>query len=419
VGVLGAAALVAGSMIGSGVFLLPATLAAVGSISILGWFAATFAALAIAGVFIQLAPLAPDARGLPGYVRAGIGQFFGVQAALLYWSSVWVGLVPLALAAAGAAGFLVPALAPPGPRLAVTIAVIWIGVAVAWAGPRLVARVEGLTLALGLLPVILAATLGWFAFNPEVYLASWNPGHLGLAAAVKTSALSCFWAFLGLECAAAAAAVVRDPVRNVPRATLLGVGGAAVIYIAATVAVMGLLPAEALARSNAPFADAMRVVMGAGLGAAIGACVMLRAMGCTTGWMLVAAETSRTAADEGDFPALFRTRPGERASKAGLLIPGALMTLVAAISASPNLAQQFSTLTNVVSLFCLYTYGLAALSLIRVAGVRRLLPLLTALIAIAASLALVASARPSELVLSLAPVPVAALLYLWLRRRPK
>ncbi|MBI1199836.1 MAG: amino acid permease [Phenylobacterium sp.] len=421
IGVLGAAGLVAGGMIGSGVYLLPATLAATGSIAILGWLAAAAAALAIAGVFIWLGRMVPDANGLASYVRSGLGRFFALQAAFAYWVSIWAGMVAVAVAAAGALGFLFPALADPTARLLVTLAAIWLGVAAAWAGPRTVARLEGLTLALGLLPVLLTATIGWIAFRPHIFIESWNPSDMAVGAAVTRSGLSCFWAFLGLECAAAAAGVVRDPVRNVPRATLLGVVGAAVLYIAASVVIMGLLPNHELAGSTAPFADATRAVVGAGAGGAIAICVFLRTMGCLTGWTLVLAETSRGAADDGDFPAVLRTRPGEHASAVNLLLGGALMTVVAVLSASPNLAQQFTIIANVVSLLALFTYVLAAGSLIRLAGglrpAVRAGVTVTALLAIGASVVLALAASPLEIGLSLTSVAAGGLLYLWMRRR--
>lgn len=415
VGVLGAAGVVMGSMIGSGVYLLPATMGAIGSISILGWLAATLAALSIAGVFIGLSRRVPRAEGVPGYVQAGLGDFGGVQAAVLYWTSLWVGTVAVALAAAGAAGFLVPALSTPGARLGTTLAVIWIGVALAWIGPRAIARTEGLTLALGLLPVALAGTIGWFFFRPEVFLASWNPTGQALGGAVGASALNAFWAFLGMETAAATAGVVRDPTRNVPRATLLGVLGAAALYISATTALMGILPASALAGSHAPFADVAQATMGAALGAAIGFCTLLRTGGCVAGWTLVISETTRGAADQGLFGRVFRTRPGERASAVNLLSAGALMSVVAVATANPNLAQQFTTIINAVSLLCLYTYMLAALALLRlkpgpIEG-------LTAAVAILGSAALVAQGKPLEIGLSLIPVAGAALLHLQLKRR--
>lgn len=421
VGVLGAAALVAGSMVGSGVYLLPATLGAIGSISILGWIAATAAALAIAGLFAWLGPAVPRATGIPAYVEAGFGRLFGVQAGVVYWTQTWVGNVAIALAVAGAAGFLLPGLSGPGPRLALTLCAIWAAVAVSWLGPRMVARFEGVTLGLGLLPVALAATLGWFAFHPATFLASWNPQGLSTSAAVGGSALNAFWAFLGVECAAAAAGVVRDPARNVPRATLFGVLGVAALYIAACTVLMGILPAGVLAKSSAPFADASMASLGLGLAVAIAVCALLRAQGCVTGWTLVASETTRNGADEGLFPPFFRTRPGERASAVNLLTMGALMSAVAVSTATPTLGQQFGTLTNVAVVLSLYAYILSGLSLIRLARAfgpgRRLGATLTALAAIGFALALIASAKPVELALCLVPISAAALLYLWLRRR--
>lgn len=421
VGVTGAAALVAGSMVGSGVYLLPATFGAVGSISILGWLAATLAALAIAGMFAWLSRAVPEATGMAGYVQAGLGRFFGVQTTVAFWTLCWIGNVAVALAVVGAGAFLVPALADPGPRLATTLAAVWFAVGVSWVGPRAVARVEGFTLGVGLLPVALAALLGWIWFKPEIFVASWNPQGLGLAEAAGRSALTAFWAFLGLECAAAAAGVVRDPGRNVPRATLVGVAGVALLYMAATSVVMGIIPGGQLASSTAPFADAARATLGIGLGAVIAVCALLRAAGCLTGWTLVTAETTRSAADVGAFPAIFRTRLGEHASPVNLLTAGVLMTLVAILTATPTVGEQFGTLANMAVLLALYCYILAGVSLIRLArgfeGGKRVAAMGTAGVAIACALGLIAQAKPLELALAVVPLFAAAILYFWLRRR--
>ena len=419
--VFGAAALVAGSMIGSGVYLLPASLGAVGSISILGWVAATTAALALAAMFAQLAAVAPQARGVSGYVQAGLGRFFGVQATVAYWASCWVGVVAVALAAAGYLGYLIPALAAAGPRLAATLAVIWLAVAASWLGPRMVGRVEGFTLVAGLAPVLLVAVVGWLWFDPAVFAHSWNPTGAGLLGATRSSALTAFWAFLGLECAAAAAGVVRDPARNVPRATLAGVAVAAALYIGACAVLMGLTPAADLARSSAPFADATRATVGVGGAGLIAVCAFLRAGGCTTGWVLVTSETSREAADQGAFPAFFRSRPGERASAVNLATTGGLMSLVAVLTASPTLGSQFSELANVTVVLSLITYLLAGCSLLRLrSGVdapRRRAGAATAVVAIACAAGLIASAGLKDLALSAISLLVATILYFALRRR--
>ena len=421
VGLFGATALVAGSMVGSGIYLLPVSLGAIGSISILGWIAATAAALAVAGVFAWLSGVAPQAKGLPGYIEAGLGPAFGVQSAATYWAACWIGTVAVPMAVAGAAGYLVPALAGSGPRLMLILASIWLGVACAWIGPRAVARVEGATLAAGLAPVAIAATLGWLAFHPSQFLASWNPQGLSLPAAVGSSALTAFFAFLGVECAAASAGVVRHPARNVPRASLIGIVVVAGLYISACSVLMGILPAAALAKSAAPFAEAGQAVQGLGLAGAIAVCAILRAQGCLTGWVLVTSETSRSGADAGVFPRIFRTRPGERVSPINLLTTGGLMSLVAVATASPTLGQQFSLLADTTVLLSLYNYVLAGGSLLKLSGSlapgRRWPARLTALAAIGAAVTLISSGKPIELVFCLGAIVAAGLLYLWLRRR--
>ena len=235
------------------------------------------------------------------------------------------------------------------------------------------------------------------------------------------SALTAFFAFLGVECAAATAGVVRNPARNVPRASLIGVVVVAALYIGACSVLMGILPADALARSSAPFAEAGQTVLGLGLAGVIAVCALLRAQGCLTGWVLVTSETSRSGADAGVFPRLFRTRPGERVSAINLLATGVLMSLVAVGTASPSLGQQFATLADMSVLLCLYSYALAGGSLIRISGriapARRWPARLTGVAAICASLTLIASGKPIELAFCLGAITAAGLLYLWLRRR--
>lgn len=413
-GVFGATALVAGSMIGSGVYLLPATFGPMGSIAILGWIAATVAALAIGGLFARLCIAAPRDRGIAGYVKAGLGPFGGVVANFMYVSCSWVGNVAIALAVAGYAAYLVPALAPPGPRLLTTLAVIWTAVFITWLGPRSVARAEAWTLALGLAPVLLAGTIGWFAFRPETFLASWNPQHLDPFTAARGAGLIAFWGFLGVEGAAAVAGVVRDPVKNVPRATLGGTLAVGVVYVAVSAAMMGLLPAATLARSNAPFAEAAGVVLGMGGAAAIAMCALLRAFGCLTGWTLILVESGRAGADEGAFPAAFRTRPGERASLPNLALSAGLMSAVAILTAHGALAQQFGHLANIAVLLSLYAYILAGASLIRLEPKPASIAL--ALAAMAAAAGLAASSDGLDLACSAVPVALGALLYLPLRR---
>jgi arginine:agmatine antiporter len=422
-GLAGATALVSGGMIGSGIYLLPATLGPMGSISLLGWIAASAAALALAGVFAFLGRAVPGATGIAAFVEAGLGRFPAAVCAFIYWVECCVGNVALAIAVVGGVAYFAPQFASVTPRLILTLVAIWFAVGACAVGPRLVGRIEELTLLVGLAPVLFAAVAGWAWFHPAVFRANWNPSHLAPVAATWKSAMIVFWAFLGVECAAATAVVVRDPLRNVPRASLLGVLGSSLVYIAACTALMGVVPAARLAGSSAPFAEAGRVALGVGSGALIAFCGLVRTGGCLSGWVLVATETSRTAADDEVFPRGLRTRPGERASLSNLALAGGLMSFMALGTAAPSLAAQFHVLADVTVILSLAAYGLAALSLLRIAagrferGATVAAAVATGLLGLACAVILIAAGDKTELLWSLVPVALGAALYFARGRR--
>ena len=118
---------VTSSMIGSGVFLLPASLGAIGSISIVGWVAAAVAASLIGAVFALLAITRPGTAGLFSYIRDAFGPCAGFVTGVLYWASCLVAYVAIALAIAGYLSVFVSVVAkPPGLTIA-TIAIVGFG----------------------------------------------------------------------------------------------------------------------------------------------------------------------------------------------------------------------------------------------------------------------------------------------------
>src|SRR6185503_20698219 len=91
-------------MIGSGIFLLPATLAGVGSVTVIGWVVASMGALALALLFGKLARRKPLAGGPATYAFDAFGPFVGMQTSLWYWASCLIGNIAIATAAASYLG---------------------------------------------------------------------------------------------------------------------------------------------------------------------------------------------------------------------------------------------------------------------------------------------------------------------------
>jgi arginine:agmatine antiporter len=265
----------------------------------------------------------------------------------------------------GALVVLLPGLAGPMPGLACTIAVLWVMVLLNIIGPKMTARYGAATLAVGLLPIAGVAAFGWFWFDPQLFAHTWNVSGKPVLGAVQASLVSVFWAFTGVESATVAASVVRNPERNVPIAAIGGVALAGAIYILASAAMFGLLPASEMAVSTAPFASATGKVLGAAAAGLVALCALLKASGTLGGWILLTAETSRSSAVLGFFPRwLGRTR-ADGTPVPGLVLTGVLTTLGALLTVSPTLGKQFAMLINVATVLALVIYGYCALALLR------------------------------------------------------
>jgi len=358
-----AALLVAGNMIGSGIYLLPVSLASFGSSSLIGWLLVSLGALALAAVFGGLGRLVPTADGLCGYVEKGLGRFAGYVAIIAYWLTGVTGMVGIAIAAVGYLAVFYPVLRETWPGAWCNVALIWLMTLVGMFGPRLMAQLSGLALLIGLVPIGAAIGLGLFAFDPAVFAASWNPSGRPLLSSLPASLVLIFWAFLGVECAGVISKQMRDPARDVGRASLAGVGLAAIVYIAAVVAVFGIIPASDLAISTSPFADLAGRLVGPTALAIIAACAVIKATGTVGGWITIQAETARSAAGKGYLPRIFGT--GLIAPKTNFVIHGVLMSLIALATAQPTLGGQFAILVSVTTVLVLAVYILCCAALIR------------------------------------------------------
>jgi arginine:agmatine antiporter len=415
-----ATVIVAGNMIGSGVFLLPATLAATGSITLLSWIVSGAGALVLAGVFAILGRLRHAEGGLIGYVRDALGPFAGFQATVLYWLSCVIGTVALALAVTGYAAYFAPALRAPTAQAACTLAVLWVLTLGALLGPRATGRFSAVTLFLGVAPVALVATVGWIWFHPEVLSASWNVSGKPPLAAVGDSIAPVFWAFLGLECANAAAAVVREPHRNVPIAAIAGVALAALLYISALLVIMGIAPAAELAKSTAPFGLVVARVLGPVAGGAMALCALLKTAGTLSGWVLVTGQIMRAGADEGLLPAWFGLARPDGTPVRSILVLGGLMTAIALATFQPTLGKQFGLLADASVICSMLVYALCCGALWRFAAPEmhgRGRALILAGLGAVFSLAVASAAGPVLVGLTAGVIVAAALVWLLVRGR--
>jgi APA family basic amino acid/polyamine antiporter len=351
-----ATALVVGNMIGSGVFLLPASLAPYGGISIVGWLLTTVGAILLALTFARLSRLIPKSGGPYAYTRWGFGEFPGFLVAWGYWISIWVANAAIAVAFVGYLAVFVPALRESGLLAALTaLAAIWLLTAVNVLGVRRAGSVQLATTVLKLLPLVAVGTIG-FAFFQPAHFAPFNLSGEPAAKAVTATVALTLWSFLGLESATVPVGDVQHPARTIPRATLLGTVIAAVVYVLGTTAVMGIVAPVDLATSTAPFADAAGRVWGPWAAYAVGAGAAISCFGALNGWILLQGQIPMAAADDGLFPRSFARRSAFGTPVFGLVVSSVLITVLMFMNYTRGLVEQFTFIILLATLATLVPY---------------------------------------------------------------
>jgi APA family basic amino acid/polyamine antiporter len=361
-------ALVVGNMIGSGVFLLPASLAPYGLNSIIGWIFTASGGVLLAIVFAALARVYPQAGGPYLYPRVAFGECCGFVMAWGYWMSVWVGNAAIAIGSVAALSELVPALRTTQGAPALTaVGMIWILTFVNYRGVKQVGVFQLVTTVLKLMPLLAVIILASVLLGrADASLIKVEPQPFTISA-MTAAAILTLWPLLGLESATVPAENVIDPERNIPRSTLWGTIVTAIIYVIACSAVILLIPGSQLKDSNAPFADVMRLFWGDWAARAVALFVFISGFGALNGWILIQGEMPRVLAREKIFPELFAHESRYRTPDYSLFITSTLVTIVMLMNYSGSMVNVFTFIILISTSAYLVMYLFCSLAAFKLA----------------------------------------------------
>ena len=357
-------ALVVGNSIGSGVFLLPASLAPYGLNSVIAWGFTGCGALLLAIVFAQLSRAFPHAGGPYAYVNLAFGPFTAFIVAWGYWISIWVGNAAIATGAVSYLSPLMPWIATvPGASAGVTLFFLWLLTFVNCYGIKASGWVQSVTTVLKLLPLVAISALGLFAVRgATVGAASAIPLSVSGTTAAATLTL---WALLGLESATIPASKVNDPSRIIPRATLLGTLVTALICILACTTVLLLVPPATLASSNAPFVDLASHYWGTIAGKTLAVFAAISGFGALNGWILLQGELPNIMAKNGVFPRIFAQDSARYTPTFALLFSSGLVSILILMNYQKTMVSVFTFMILLSTTACLVLYLLCSLALLR------------------------------------------------------
>jgi APA family basic amino acid/polyamine antiporter len=356
-------ALVVGNMIGTGIFQLPRNLAPMGWNGVLGWVATIAGTLCLAVVLLRLARGRADGCGAYTYPAAAFGPGTGFVVAWSYWISCWTVTATLAVAVVQNMAFIWPELAAPGIAAPAALAILWLFTFVNCLGVREAGTVQVLTSVLKLLPLAGALVVAlWLIVRGGAV-----PAHEAVpldAGAINSAATLALFAMLSFESAMVAGDRVENPERNVPRATIWGTLIAGLFYLLCSSAVTLLLPHEAVAQTESPFALFFSTLVHPALGPVIAVFVAIAALGALNGIILVQAEMPLAVAREGLLPAWFARFNRREIPWRIHLISSGLATFLLIANYTQSLANLFTFMvlvTTSVSLIFYLSGTLAAL----------------------------------------------------------
>ncbi|CAI8350227.1 MAG: Arginine/agmatine antiporter [Flavobacterium sp. SCGC AAA160-P02] len=357
IGLITTTSLVVGNMIGAGIFLLPATLASYGSISLLGWVFTAIGSIILAKIFSNLSKIIVNKSGGPyTYSREGFGDFIGFLVAWGYWISIWISNAAIVIAVIGALSFFFPILESNSLAAVCTgLVLIWFFTWLNSKGVRASGKIQVITTILKILPLVFIIFLGVFFFRLENFPVFNLTGESDFATFPVVAALT-LYAFLGIESASIPAENIKSPEKTVPKATMLGTIISTSIYILGTFILFGILPTDTLQNSSAPFAEAGEIIGGAYAGYFVAAGAAISGIGALNGWILILAQIPMAAAKDNIFPRIFKRENKKGAPILGLIIGSLLTSLVMLMNYSEGLVKQFTFMVNLTVLTCLVPY---------------------------------------------------------------
>ena len=353
----GLTTLVAVNMMGSGIIMLPTNLAQIGAISLLSWVITAVGSMAIAYCFAQLGVLCPRTGGMSAYSEEAHGKSSFFMASFLYYLSLAIGNVAIAISAVGYLTPFFPWLGTGAVPLFVgVVGLIWLTTLANFGGPNLTGKIGTFTVWGVIIPVAGLSLIGWFWFSPSVFAAAWNPHDTPMNEAIVKSIPLTLWAFLGMESAAQNAGAVENPQKTVPMACLLGTLGAAVIYVLSTTVIQGIVPNAELAESSAPFATVYAHMFNPVIGNVVMVLAVIACIGSLLGWQFTLSQTSKYTADERMFPRFFAKVSPLGAPIVGMVVAGVLQTAMAFSTMSPNASDQFGKLVSLAAVTNIVPY---------------------------------------------------------------
>lgn len=358
--------LVVGNMIGTGIYVLPASLAKYGPISLFSWVFTSIGAIFFALTLAALNKRYPKTGGLYVFCRQAYGRMVGFIVGYLYWMANLVSIAGIAVASIGYLGYLTPSLNANMPQyskymaLAFELGAVWLFTLINILGIHEAGVMQLILTVIKVIPLLVISLLGlgYIHFDNLIPFAVTDQSNFSM---IGSAAALTFWAFIGIESATIPAENTKGP-KDIFKATVYGTCITSFIYILSTFVLMGMIPAAKLQNTQFPFAEAGSILFGTNSGIIIALCAVISGFGALNATVLIQGQIVFAAARDKLFPKRFSKLSKHDVPVAGQLLSSKLVSLLMIVTLSPSILEQFDNIAMLAALYTLLTYFGSAMS---------------------------------------------------------
>lgn len=357
-------AIISGAQIGSGIFMLPATLAPFGWYGLIGWILSTIGALALCIVFAALCARFPHTGGPHVYINHLFGETAAFFTGWTYWIISWVSTTVVVIASIGYIRNFLPSNSTLGLLLAELTLLAFITILNLY-GAKITGAVEVLLTIIKFIPLTLIPIAALWHFNPKHFILNEIHHTSSTAHLLATVTLLTLWGFIGLESATTPADSVENPSITIPKAIIWGTLSTALLYVLNYIGIAGLVPPSELMQSSAPYTTAAQHLFGGNWHLVVSLIAATICITSLNAWILTSGQIALGLANDRCMPRVFGATNRYGAPAWSLVISSLGIAFLLILTANDNISTQITSIIDVSVISFVFVYGICALAFIK------------------------------------------------------
>lgn len=358
-------AIVTGSQIGSGVFMLPASLAPYGQFSIYGWLISALGAICLSLVFSGLCQRFPRTGGPHAYAQEMFGHTTAFFTGWTYWVISWVSTTAVIIASIS---YLSPFIGSPSPSVYLILELILL-ISITFLnlkGVKAAGKAEFVLTLLKVIPLMILPLIALCYFNFDNFKVSPTVMPTPNTSKLAHVILLTLWGFIGLETATTPAGSVENPKVTIPKAIILGTTCSALLYILSSIGIMGLIPGDILETAKAPYVMATQYLFPGNWHLLIALIASVVCIGTLNAWMLTSGQIALGLSEDGLMPGSFAYKNKADAPYVGLIVSCIGIIPLLFFTLNNSIANQITAIIDFSVIAFLFVYLICVLAYFKV-----------------------------------------------------